>query len=55
MNGEDRNSARATGPLYSAEDARGGEIILRSRRRRVIFIAGLIAWVVVMLFVPNLF
>jgi hypothetical protein len=31
---------------YSAEDARGGEIILRTRSERVIFIGGLIAAVV---------
>jgi hypothetical protein len=30
-------------PHISAEDARGGEIILRSRGRRAVFIAGLIA------------
>lgn len=29
------------GPVYSAEKVRGGEIILRTRRRRIIFIAGL--------------
>jgi hypothetical protein len=28
-------------PHISAEDARGGEIILRSRTRRIVFIAGL--------------
>ncbi|MBB3590925.1 hypothetical protein FHX08_001269 [Rhizobium sp. BK529] len=27
--------------VFSAQDARGGEIILRTRTRRVIFIAGL--------------
>ena len=30
----------------SSEDARGGEIILRTRRRRIIFIAGLVGIVV---------
>lgn len=30
----------------SAQDARGGEIILRTRRRRLIFIAGLVGIVV---------
>ena len=44
-----------TGPRYPADDARGGEIILRTRRRRVIFIGGLIAWAAVMLLVPILF
>lgn len=30
------------GPVFSAEDARQGEIILRTRMRRIIFIAGLV-------------
>ncbi len=30
-----------SGGAYPAEKARGGEIILRSRARRIIFIAGL--------------
>jgi len=34
---------------YPAEKARGGEIILRTRLRRAIFIGGLIAVVVVAL------
>jgi hypothetical protein len=33
-----------TGPPYAADDARGGEIILRTRRRRLIFASGLAAW-----------
>ncbi|EMD84317.1 hypothetical protein C725_0247 [Pacificimonas flava] len=32
--------------MVSGRDARGGEIILRSRRRRMIFIAGLVGIVV---------
>ncbi|WP_431870707.1 peptide ABC transporter permease [Allosphingosinicella sp.] len=36
-------------PHISAEDARGGEIILRTRRRRIIFIAGLVGFVVLAL------
>jgi hypothetical protein len=35
-----------SGGLYTAEKARGDEIILRSRRRRIIFIAGLAGAVV---------
>lgn len=35
----------------SAEDARGGEIILRTRTRRLIFIAGLVGLVIVGLIV----
>lgn len=35
----------------SGEDARGGEIILRTRRRRIIFIAGLVGIVVLGLIV----
>lgn len=38
------------GPTYSAEKARGGEIILRTPARRLIFIAGLVgAFVLVVL------
>ena len=32
---------------YSAESARGGEIILKSRSRRIVFVTGLVAAVVV--------
>ena len=31
-----------TSPVYSGEKARGGKIILRTRRERAIFIAGLV-------------
>ncbi|TPK92521.1 MULTISPECIES: peptide ABC transporter permease [unclassified Mesorhizobium] len=34
------------GPIFSAQDARQGEIILRTRTRRIIFIAGLVGIVV---------
>lgn len=34
-------------PIYKAEDVRGGEIILRSRRRRILFVGGLIGIVLV--------
>ncbi|WP_206534785.1 hypothetical protein, partial [Mesorhizobium sp. M7A.F.Ca.CA.001.13.1.1] len=34
------------GPVFSAEQARQGEIILRTRTRRVIFIAGLVGIVI---------
>tara|TARA_R110000782_G_scaffold117364_4_gene207767 strand:- start:82240 stop:82416 length:177 start_codon:yes stop_codon:yes gene_type:complete len=33
-------------PRYSAQDARGGEIILKTRRNRLLFIGGLAASVV---------
>lgn len=36
-------------PHISAENARGGEIILRTRRRRIIFIAGLVGFVILAL------
>lgn len=36
---------------YSAQDARGGEIILRTRTERLIFIAGLAGIVVLVLIV----
>jgi hypothetical protein len=37
-------------PVYSAQDARQGEIILRTRARRAIFIGGLIGMVLLALF-----
>lgn len=36
-------------PVYSGEKARGGEIILRTRRERAIFIGGLVGAVVLAL------
>jgi hypothetical protein len=36
-------------PAYPAEKARGGEIILRTRMRRIIFIAGLVGIVILVL------
>lgn len=36
-------------PTISAEDARQGEIILRTRRRRIIFLSGLVGFVVLVL------
>lgn len=40
-------SNRSSGPHYSAQDPRGGEIILKSRRHRAIFAGGLATTVVV--------
>ena len=37
------------GPHYSAQDVRGGEIILRTPARRLIFIAGLAGFVILVL------
>jgi len=37
------------GPHYSAQDVRGGEIILRTRARRIIFMAGLAGFVILVL------
>ncbi|WP_246686722.1 peptide ABC transporter permease [Mesorhizobium sp. B2-4-19] len=34
------------GPVFSAQDARQGEIILRTRTRRIVFIAGLVGIIV---------
>lgn len=39
------------GPVFSAEQARQGEIILRTRARRIIFIAGLVGLVLLALLV----
>ena len=36
-------------PTVAAEDARQGEIILRTRRRRIVFISGLVGFVVLVL------
>ena len=41
------------GPHYSAQDVRGGEVILRTRARRLIFIAGLVG-LVILAFVLSL-
>jgi hypothetical protein len=35
--------------VYPAEKARGGEIVLRSRRQRIIFIGGLVGCVLLVL------
>ena len=40
---------KAQGRVYDAEDVRQGEIILRTRTRRLIFIAGLVGFVVLVL------
>ncbi|TIS56580.1 MAG: peptide ABC transporter permease [Mesorhizobium sp.] len=45
---DDRDSA---GPVFSAEQARQGEIILRTRTRRIIFIAGLVGIVLLAILV----
>lgn len=39
MSGGDPNT-------HKAQDVRGGEIILRTKRRRILFIAGLVAFVI---------
>lgn len=38
-------------PVHKARDARGGEIILRTRRRRILFLAGLAGIVLLVLIV----
>ncbi|RWL41855.1 MAG: peptide ABC transporter permease [Mesorhizobium sp.] len=45
---KDRDSEE---PVFSGQDARQGEIILRTRTRRIIFIAGLVGIVVLALVV----
>ena len=40
------NDSKSKQRIFSAEEARQGEIILRTRTRRVIFIAGLVGLVV---------
>ena len=39
------------GPVFSGQNARQGEIILRTRAKRIIFIAGLVGIVVLALVV----
>lgn len=56
---EERTSGRphtseTEAPMISAEDARQGEIILRTRRKRIIFISGLVGFVVLVLVVRIL-
>lgn len=48
------NRAPGKGPEYSAEAARGGRIILRTRAQRIIFIAGLVG-IVVLAFLIRIF
>jgi hypothetical protein len=48
QNNDGRNNAEAPIEL-SAEEARGAEIILRSRARRIVFIAGLAGFVLFVL------
>ena len=43
---ERRDHLKASGPVYPARDARGGEIILKTRRRQLVFMGGLVAFVV---------
>lgn len=38
------------GQTIAAEDARQGEIILRTKRRRIIFVAGLVLFVLLVVF-----
>lgn len=45
----DRKDSGKEAPHISAQDARGGEIILRTRARRWIFLAGLIGFVVLVI------
>jgi hypothetical protein len=50
MNGAtDKRKDREQGPVFSGEQARQGEIILRTRTRRIIFIAGLVGIVILAL------
>lgn len=46
MAGDRDSPAAEPAPHVSAEDARGGEIILRTRWRRLVFIGGLVGIVV---------
>ncbi len=50
-----RPPPRAEPPPYPADKARGGEIILRSPQRRVIFIAGLVGIFALVLLLRHFF
>ena len=54
INNDEPPASADAGPHYSAQDVRGGEIILRTRARRWIFIAGLVGFVALAL-VARLF
>jgi hypothetical protein len=51
MTHEDKREASDEVIELPAEKARGGEIVLRTRAMRIIFIAGLAAFVLIILFV----
>jgi len=44
---EEKSNPKSKPEKISADKARGGEIILRSRRRRIIFLGGLIGMVII--------
>lgn len=47
MNDSGNSDAKRTGrQRINAQEARGGDVILRSRRRRAIFLAGLAGFVI---------
>ncbi|MEE4205337.1 MAG: hypothetical protein V2I39_03540 [Erythrobacter sp.] len=54
MSDNRKTERRDEGPHIEAGAARGGEIILRTRRRRAIFIGGLIGFGVVAIVVAGL-
>lgn len=45
----DEQPAREKSETHSAENARGAEIILRTRGRRIVFFGGLVAFVILVL------
>lgn len=51
---EARHETRNEPPPYPADKARGGEIVLRTRARRTIFIAGLAGLVLAVLLIQVL-
>ena len=48
-NGQPRPQEHATGPVYSARDARQGDIVLRKPWERGVFVAGLVGAIVLAL------
>lgn len=47
--GHDPSSRTSARPSIPAQDARAGEIILKSRRKRAIFISGLVGFALLVL------
>lgn len=52
---DNRSSRNEPAPHLSAEEARGGDIVMRSKWQRYVFIAGLVGFVLLAIFVKFAF